>query len=254
MGIIDIVKKGFGSASKLLNIVVIFFIFNAIVGILSLPLTDPANTANPAIVSASVIVSILFFLGFIFLQGGALGMVKDHLKTGSSDIGSFVGYGKKFYLRILGLLALYILVAIGVVLVLALLSSGLLLLGDNVVVRSLVAILVTIVSVGLITVLIFPVYAIITDDAGSVASLKKGMVVAKENFVKTLSVFIVMLVISLVISAIVGFLAGLITIPLGDVLGRVVLTIVNAAVQSYIPVVMMIVFMSLYMSLEDKKA
>lgn len=251
MGILEVVKKGFTQTAKLMNVVLIFFIFNVVIGLISLPLTNPANAGNPGIVVASIISSILFFLVFIFLQGGALGTVKDQIKTGSASLAQFPVYGKKFYPRILGLLLLYVLIAIGVVLILSLLSAGLLLLGDNVVVRSLVAVIVTLASIIIITLIILPIYAIVVDDIGPVSALKKGVSVARNNFGRILGVFVVLLLVSLIISLIIGFLTGLITIPLGEAAGRILLSVVNAAVQAYIPIVMMVAFMSLYMALTE---
>lgn len=249
MGIGEAIKKGFVETSKLLKIVLIFFVFNAMIGLLSLPLTDPANSGNASIVAMSAVSSIVFFLIFVFLQGGALGLINDHIKTGTVNYSNFNEYGKKFYVRILGLLLVYILLAISVVLLLALISAGVLLLGDNVVTRSIVAVIVSLVSVGVITALIFPVYVIVIEDAGPIQALKKGVMTAKNNFLKTLGLFLVLLLASLLISLIVGFIAGLITIPLGDGGSRVVLSIVNSAIQSYIPVVMMLAFMGFYTSM-----
>lgn len=254
MEILEAVKKGFGQAAKLLNVVLIFFIFNVVIGLISLPLANPARAGNPGIIAVSIISSILFFLIFIFLQGGALGLVKDQIKTANASIAQFTGYGKKFYLRILGLLLLFILIAIGVVLVLSLISAGILLLGDSVLTRSIVALIVTIVAVGVITLLVFPIYVIAVDDLGSIAALKKGIGVAKENFFKTLGLFVVLLVISLILSLIIGFIIGLVTVALPTGISQILVAIVNAGVQSYIPIVMMIAFMGLYMSLASDSA
>ncbi len=249
MSVIEAVKKGFGLAAKLMNVVLIFFVFNVVIGLISLPLANPARAGNPGIVVVSIISSIVFFLMFIFLQGGALGMVKDQIKTAASSMGSFVEYGKKFYLRILALLVIYILIAIGVVLVLSLTSAGILLIGDNIITRSIVATLVTVIAVAAITFLIYPIYSIIADDTTAVSALKKGIVAAKANFWKTFGLFIVLLLVSLVISLAIGFIIGVITIPFSVNISQIVIAVVNAAVQSYIPVVMMGAFMSFYLAL-----
>lgn len=254
MGIVEAIKNGFGKSSKLINVVIVFFAFNVVIGLLSLPLANPANAGNPGVVAVSVISSVVFFLAFIFLQGGALGLVKDNIKTGSIGMAQFVAYGKKYYLRILGLLLLYILIAVGVVLILSLLSAGILLMGDNFLTRSLVAALVTAAAAAVITFLLFPIYAVVVDDVGAITALKKGIATAKENFWKTLGLFTVMLIVSLVISLVIGFIVGLLTVPLSTNVSQVLIAIVNAAVQSYIPIVMMIAFMGFYLSLEDKTA
>ena len=249
MGIIEAVKKGFQQTTKLMNVVLVFFVFNVVVGLISLPLANPARAGNPGIVAVSVISSVIFFLIFIFLQGGALGLVKDQLKTASASMAQFPVYGKKFYVRILMLLLLYIAIAVGVVLILSLISAGLLLIGDNIVTRSLVAAIVTAVAIAVITLLIYPIYIIIVEDVGALAALKKGINVTKSNFWVTLGLFVVMIIVSLVISLVIGFIIGLITTPMPLGLSQVLIAIVNGAVQSYIPVVMMVAFMSFYMSL-----
>jgi len=249
MGIVETIKKAFGSVSKLMNVVMIFFLFNAIVGLISVPITNPDRAGNPAVIAISVISSLLFFLMFIFLQGGALGMVKDQIKTGAFSINNFADYGKKYYVRIFVLLLMYLLIAIGVVLLLSLISAGILLLGDNAFSRGLVAAIVSLAAIGAITFLIYPIYSLVADDLGSFDALKKGVAVAKDNFMKTLGLFLVMLIISVTISLIVGFIIGIITVPLGQTFSQIVIAIVNAAVQSYIPLVMMVAFMSFYMIL-----
>lgn len=249
MGIFEAVKKGFGETGKLMNVVLVFFLFNVIIGLVSLPLANPARAGNPAIIAASVISSILFFLIFIFLQGGALGLVRDQLKTASASMAQFMAYGKKYYLRILGLLLLYILIAIGVVLLLSLVSAGILLIGDNIMTRSAVAVIVTIAAVSIITLLIYPIYSIVTDDAGAFQALKNGIAAARKNFFKTLGLFLILLVVSLLISLVIGFVVGLVSVPLPPNVSQILIAVVNAAVQSYIPLVMMVAFMAYYMGL-----
>ena len=249
MGVLEAVKKGFTQTTKLMNVVLVFFIFNVVIGLISLPLANPERAGNPGIVTVSIISSILFFLIFIFLQGGALGLVKDQIKTAYNSMAQFTNYGKRYYLRILGLLLLYVLIAIAIVLVLSLISAGILLLGDNVATRSIVAAIVTAVAIIVITLLIYPIYSIVVDDLGSFAALKKGVNKAKENFWQTLGLFVVLLIVSLVISLVIGFVIGLITVPLSPNISQVLIAVVNAAVQSYIPIIMMVAFMSYYMAL-----
>lgn len=253
MSIFEAIKKGFDGALKLRNVILVFFIFNTVVGLISLPLANPARAGNPGTVAISVISSILFFLVFIFLQGGALGLVKDNIKTATTSMANFIEYGKKFYLRILGLLLFYILIAVGVVLVLSLVSAGILLLGDNIVTRSIVAAIVTAAAVAVITLLIYPIYTVVVDDLGPVAALKKGIVTSRSNFWITLGLFVVMLIISLIISLVIGFLIGLVTVPLPTNISQVLIALVNAVVQSFIPIIMMVAFMNFYISLVSAK-
>ncbi|MCK5451535.1 MAG: hypothetical protein KAI70_07205 [Candidatus Omnitrophica bacterium] len=251
MGIIEIIKKGFVETAKLINVVLVFFVFNAVIGLISLPLSNPEKAGNPGTVLVSVLFSILFFLAFILLQGGALGIIKDKIKTGAVNLSRFVDYGKQFYVRILSLLLLYVLLAIGAVLLLSLVSAGILLLGDNIITRTLVALAVTAAAVTIITYLVYPIYIIVGEDMAALAAFKKGIAVAKVNFTRTLGLFMSMLLVSLVISLGVGFLVGIVTMPLPVGFSQVIVAIANAGVQSYISIVMMVVFMSFYFSLDS---
>jgi len=249
MGILEAIKRGFSQTGKLMSIVLIFFVFNVIVGLISLPLTNPERASNPGIVAVTLLFSLIFFLVFIFLQGGALGLVKDRIKTQSMNLSQFPVYGKAFYKRILCLLLLYILIAVAVVLLLSLVSAGLLLIMDNVIMRSILATIITVVAISIVTLLIYPIYVIVVDDLGPIAALKKGIMTAKNNFWKTLGLFICLLLISLIISLIIGVIVGLVTVPLPVGATQVIISIINAAVQSYIPIVMMVAFMNFYIGL-----
>jgi len=49
MGVIEAVKKGFTLSGKLFKIMVLFFILNVVMGLMSLPLANPENIGNPAV-------------------------------------------------------------------------------------------------------------------------------------------------------------------------------------------------------------
>ena len=158
MGILEAVKKGFMQSIKLTNVILVFFVFNVIVGLISIPLSNPESATAPGVIAVSLISSLLFLLIFVFLQGGALGLIKDQIKTASASMAQFTSYGKKYYTRILWMIVFYFFIAVGVVLVISLLSAGLLLLGDNIATRSIVATLVTVIAIAVITFLVYPIY------------------------------------------------------------------------------------------------
>jgi len=167
---------------------------------------------------------------------------------------NFSAYGKKYYLKILGLLILYILIALGVVLILALIGSGVLSLSDNVFMRTLVFGVAAVVGLFAIVLLLLPIYSIVADEKSVMQALKKGVKLGKDHFWPLLGLFAVLVVISVFISLVVGFIIGLITVPLPLLLGQVLVTIVNSAVQSYIPIVMMLALMGYYLSLTKEPA
>lgn len=252
MGIVEAIKKGFSLSGKLINIVALFFILNLIMGLVSLPLARPENAGNPTIAALSIAISLVFFLIFIFLQGGALGLVKDLHKTNACSVSNFSEYGKKYYVRILGLLLLYIAIAVVLVLVLGLAGSGILAIARNTFTSALVGGIAAIVAIATIVLLLYPIYALVADDSGVIQALKKGVQTGKENFWNTLGLFLLLALISVLISLVIGFVIGLITAPLPLTVSQVIITIVNSAVQSYLPIVMMVALMGYYLGLSAK--
>ncbi len=252
MGIVEAVKQGFLLSKKLLQVVLIFFILNAIMGLISLPFTTPENAGNPAIAVVSFLLTVVFFAIFIFLQGGALGLVRDVHKTGACDMSNFKAYGKKYYLKILSLLGLYVLIAVGVALVLFLIGGGALAIANNPFIRTLIAVIAVIVALCAVVMLLFPVYSIVADESTVLEAVKKGISISRNNFWEALKIFLLLLVISIVASLVIGFIVGLVTIPLPLIVTRIVITIANSAVQAYIPVVMMLVLMGYYLGLTKK--
>lgn len=252
MAIVETIKKGFGLSGKLKNVIFIFFILNVVMGLLSLPLAKPENAGKPGIIALSLILSVIFFVIFIFLQGGALGLARDVHKTGNADFGKFASYGKKYYVKILGLLLLYILIALGLVLVLSLAGSGILALVNNLFARTLVGVVAGLVAFFAIVLLLFPIYIIVAEELGVIAALKKGIALGRENFWNIAGLFLCLVIISVLISLAVGFAIGLITVPLPFTVTQVIITIVNSVVQAYIPIVMMLALMGYYLGLSGK--
>ncbi|UCD54611.1 MAG: hypothetical protein JSV93_03570 [Candidatus Omnitrophota bacterium] len=249
MNIVGSIKNAFLLSQKLLKVVLIFFILNVIMGLISLPLTTPENAAKPAAAVISFFFTVIFFVIFIFLQGGALGLIRDIHKTGACSISNFSAYGKKYYLKILGLLSIYILIALGIALVLFLLGSGVLLIANNAFVRALVTVMAVAVALVAVVMLLFPVYSIVVDESSILEAIKKGINISRNNFWEVLKIFLSLIAISVVVSLVIGFIIGIITIPLPLILTRVIITIVNSAVQSYIPIIMMLVLMGYYLGL-----
>lgn len=250
MGIMEAVKKGFALSIKQINLIVLFFIVNAVMGLISMPFANPENAGQPAVIAASLGISFVFFLIFVYLQGGALGMLRDVHKQGSAVFSNFAQYGKKFYLRILGLFLLYIAIALVIVLLLALAGSGILAIADNAFTRGLVAAVAIVIMFGIIVELIFPIYIIVCEDSSVIKSLVKGLKVSWDNFWKVLGLFLVLAVIAVIIGLLVGLVTGLVTFPLPFTVGQIILTIVNSLVQSYIAILMWITFMGFYLSLK----
>jgi len=249
MGIAEAVKNGFALSGKLMKVVTIFFVFNLIMGLVSLPFANPENAGQPGIALISFLLSLVFFAIFIFLQGGALGMAKDVYKKGVANISDFSAYGKKYYGRILGLLLLYIAIGLVLALLLVLGGSGVLALADNAITRTIITAIAILVVLVTIILFLFPLYSIVTEENSVIQAFKKGVKVGRENFWKVLGLFLVLVFISVIISIIVGFIVGLVTVPMPFTASQILITIANSVVQAYIPIVMMLALMGYYMGL-----
>ena len=64
MGIVEAVVKGFSLSGKLVKVMLMFFILNVVMGLISLPLASPENLGQPGIAVASFGLSLIFFAIF----------------------------------------------------------------------------------------------------------------------------------------------------------------------------------------------
>ena len=119
VGIFDAVKRGFSIATKSFGLVLILIIFNLIGNLASMPFAvQPGQTPTPQEMASALIFTVIFILISIFVQGGALGLVRDTIKEGKMKLASFASYGAKYYVKLLALGILIILI-IGIVALIA---------------------------------------------------------------------------------------------------------------------------------------
>lgn len=252
MGVMEVIKKGFGVAAKSLGLVLILFVFNLIFNLASIPLAvAPGATVTPQLTAGALVMSLVFILMSIFLQGASLGLVRDFVKTGKMALGQFAANGAKYYLRLLGLGILIVLIIAIIGLVAALLIAATVPLKNTIVtvIMSLVAIVIGAIGLYWIFLLILTPYAIVCDEQGIIEAMKKSMKTVRRTIGKLLLVLILLILISLGIGFVVGFLTGLISAALPVTAGQVLIGLVNSIVNSYLGVVMMAAFMAFYLGL-----
>jgi len=255
----DAVKKGFGIATKGLGLVLVMIVFNMVWNLASIPLNiAPGATPTPQLTMAVVIFSLLFILTSIFVQGGALGSVRDYIKEGKIKLASFAPYGMKYYLKLLGVGILIILIIAIVALIAGLIIAGTAPL-NNVVVTD-VAIVIAI-AIGVIAGFLYFVplalapYALVSDDLGVIASMKKSIRVTRP-LVKTfllLLLFIILILISVAVALIIGFLAGLAIAAMPVMAGKIFMAVLTSIINGYLGIVMMGSFMTYYLTLSRAK-
>ena len=263
-GVFESIKRGFGIATKSMNLVLILITFNLIGNIASMPFAvAPGQTPSNQAMVGALLFTIVFVLISIFIQGGALGLVRDIIKEGKMKLASFTSYGAKYYLKLLGLGVLMILI-IGIVALAAALIIAVTAPLNNAVVSG-IAIAIAI-TIGIIASLFYFIpfslspYALICEELGVIASMKRGLVVAKKPFVRVfllIALFVILVLISLGVGVVFGFIVGLISAALPAMAGKLLMAVVTSVINGYLGIVMMAAFMVYYLGLvanTEKKA
>lgn len=256
MGVMEVIKKGFGVAVKGLGLILILIVFNLIFNLASIPLAvAPGVTPTPQVTSMALVLSAIFILVSIFLQGASLGIIRDFVKAGKMELGKFAGYGLKYYLRLLGLGALVILIILIIAVVATLLIAATIPLKNTVVtvIMSIIAIAIGAVGLYWIFLLILTPYAIICDEIGIIEAMKKSVRTVRRSIGKVLLILLLLILISLGIGFLFGFGTGLISAALPVRVGQILIGVVNSIVNGYLGVVMMAAFMVFYLGLVAKE-
>lgn len=267
MGIVNAIKKGFGVASKNLLLVLILFIFNLIwnminVAILPMPTMPapgmPAETTPaipPQTAMTTLVLSALFILISIFMQGGSLGVVRDYIKEGKMKISGFASNGLKYYIRLLGLGIIIILAILIIAIIAALVIAATTPLNNTVatIIASIIAILIGLIGIYLVILLTMSPYALVCDEAGIVGSMKKSIRIVKKAFWRVLALLVLLILIAIGIGVILGVVTGLLTVALPAKAGQIVIGVINSLFNGYFGIVMMGAFMALYLGLSGKE-
>jgi hypothetical protein len=262
MEILGSISKGFNVATKSIGLVIALFVFNLIGSIASLPFATiaPGAAISPQLTAGALVFSILFILISIFIQGGTLGLVRDAIKEGKMQLASMAQYGKKYYLRLLGLGVLIVLIIAVVALIAGLMIAITSPINNPVIttIAVIIAIIITVV-VGLLFFIPFTLapYAIVCDEMGVVDSMKKALDTARKPLMRVLSLLaliILLVIIALLVGFVIGFFVGLITafVPAG--LGRGIMMAVTSAINGFLGVVITASFMAFYLSIAKKEA
>lgn len=252
MGIFQAIGKGFAESFKLAKVMLIFFIFNFAMGLIMIPFAGPENANNPRVAGIAIAVSIVSVLIFIFLQGGALALIRDLIKKGSASMAEFIPSGGKYYLKILGLFVCVILVALLIVIILALISAGVIAVANNTFTKAFIAAIVTIIAIIAAVMLLYPIYCIVIDDLGPIGAIKKGVGVSLKNFWRTFGMLIILFIVTFAIAFGIGLISAALTRFLPVQAGQVITLLINSVLQSYLSLVMMVALMAFYLALTSQ--
>jgi hypothetical protein len=259
--VMEAIKKGFSMAARSLGLVSVLFAVNFIFNLAGMPLVANQNEPMTAKLGAAMLgYSLVFALISIFIQGGTLGLIRDGIKEGGMKLGNFSKYGGKYYLRLLGLGAVIILMVAAVALISGLVIAATASINNAVVTAVAIVVAIAIaITIGLLYFIPFTLspYAIVCDDLGVIAAMKKCVDVARNPFSRLLFLILLFLLLILIgfgVGYILGILLGLVSTALPSIAGRVLTAVVASAVNGYLGVVMMTAVMTFYLKASGKMA
>ena len=261
MKVMEAVGKGFGNTGKCMNLILLVFVFNLAWNLAMVPFmpnTGAVGAAIPAGASpAAALSTFVFLLISIFVQGGMLGVIKDAIASdGSAALGNFTAYGKKFYLRFLGLMGLLLLAVLVTALIVALLA-GMTAAFKNIIVN-IIAILIGVVLVAVVGAYAFlfslSPYAMVVDDVGILKALGNSMRFIRANVWRITGLLTLLVLIGLGIGVVGGAATALFNLALKGVALLVISGIISSAVSSYATVIVSYAIIAYYRTLSGSGA
>jgi hypothetical protein len=256
MKILDAIKKGFDIANTSLKLVLVVFIFNLVWNIAVIPFTPEQPIGAGAEVAMSpmlTIISLLFVLASIFVQGGVLGSVRDTVKTSALDLAKFADYGKKFYVRLL-CLALIIILIIAIVAFLATLIVAASAPTGNAVMIALTTILALAVGgagVYLIVLLFLSPYILVVEDLGIFESMRASIDFVKKAILKILGLGLLLVLIGFGIGLIMGIIAGVLSLAVKGKFLQLITGVLNGGVNAYLSIIVTGALLTYYLATKD---
>ena len=177
-------------------------------------LTSVQTVSQSVFPLVGALVSIVISGVFVFLaplfHGGTIGMTNEAATSGRTSLGSFLTYGKQYYLSVLGayLLFLAIMIALFVAggIVGAIIAVGYFAVESVAVlaVGAVVGLVFVALYIGLSMALQFYAHAIVIEEYGAVDSLTRSVAVVRQNLRSVVGYFGILLVGSAVMLVVYG--------------------------------------------------
>ena len=240
---IDSVKKAFALGVKALKLFYVLAAVNIVINLINfLIIPAPVNVEMTLGRSFAVIgLTILSVLVGVFVYGGALAYVRELIKAGAADVASFVDNGKKYFLRLLAV-SVVVLLAF---LILGIVSSIIVGILPNVL-RPLMIIIIAPAFIALTVLLIMSGYALVGSDLGVIESIKKAILVGKENFLKILGILAIMFLIGVAVMVTASLVSGILSFILRPISGLIT-AIIMAVANAVLTVLVSIAYMDFYL-------
>lgn len=236
MKVIEAVGKGFNLATKSLSLVGLVFVFNLVWNLSTVPFMTriQGQDIQGAPVSPMIgVLSIIFIFVSIFIQGGALGSIREAISSGgAAALKNFANYGKKFYARLLGLVLLMVVALFLVSLVIAMITA------IPVPVLNVLLLIIGIIAAIVVFLPFFVAfYVLITDDVGVMKAISNSINFIKTNLWRVVGLILLLILISLGLGFVVGVIAGIFSVLLNQAVTQILTGIASSAVNAYLSIV-----------------
>lgn len=240
---LDSIKKAFMLSVAAAKVFLVIIIFNIAINVINLMIIPaPVNAEMDIKKSLTVIgLGLIFFLAAVFIQGGIIAYIRDLVKAGSASLASFISNCGKYFMRMLGVILITVLIAVGWgVLFFGILPALLPALKVVSIILGLVFL------IGMLILLILPAYALVGSDLGVMSSLRKGVSVTTSNLLQIIGILVILVIISIAVMFVASFVTGLLSIALKGIVNYVA-AIVMAIASAIITLLADIAYMDFYL-------
>lgn len=248
MEIIEVIKKGFRTATKVIILVLVLFALNVVCTFANMPFTILG--VGVPVTPAATVLAIIFLLIRIFILGGTLGAIKDFVKEGILKLKEFAKCGLKFYLRLMGLFLIYKFLILIVVMITRLIITITASFENTVITVIGIVGLSIVVGIGIyfIMLLIMSPYVLVVEDVKIIDSIKKSISFVRNNLGRVIGLLVFFGLINLGINLIMNFFKSFITFTISLNVSRIIVGIVKSAFNAYLDVATLATFISFYLA------
>jgi len=259
MKVLEAIGKSFGIAGKMLSTLAFLFVFNAVWNLVMMRYMS-THSAGAAMRPSTLIIimSVLFILANVFIQGGVLGIVKETLDPAKRpSLADFAKYGARFYLKLLALGAiimaavLLVILVVGVVFAVGSIGKNMIL----AVMLGIVALAALAVALYYLFLLFLAPYTLVVDDLGVVASLKASIQFVRSHLWKVGALSTLVVLVALGIGFCAGMLTALANIALKKgIILDLITSVLTGAVNAYVTILISAALVIYYAAVSGKQA
>ena len=255
MGIIETVSRAFNLTNANRPLVGLVFVINGVVNLIGFAAVgeESVDLKDPGKAAILLPVALFSIVVGVVVQGGLLGSVRDLIQKKVSGISQFVGYAKRFFVRLFGLGALFFVIVGGLWMSSVLIASLLDAIGGGQTLFRALGSLTTLAgglaSMVAVLLLLFSSYALVERDRGILPSMKESITFVKACRFKVVSLVALISAIWFMVVVISRTLMDMLGAAIGGNIAFGLLDVaITSIILSYLNVFNAGVYMSYYMA------